>query len=82
MGACQDRADHLALLHTRAQISTRSSIWTLYTAFVIFIYQLTTALLGMARSGQETGSAATLRQLVNFGVGALAWWVFCAAANL
>ena len=57
-----------------SQISIRSTIWTLYTAFVIFIYTLTSCLLGMARSG-KTGSYITLRLLTNLLVGALTWYL-------
>ena len=57
-----------------SQISIRSSIWTLYTAFVIFIYTLTSCLLGMARSGKTDGNI-TVRLLTNLLVAALSWYL-------
>ena len=50
------------------------TIWTLYTAFGIFLYQLSSVLLVRAKVADASGRFA-LHQLVNLLTGAIAWYL-------
>ena len=50
------------------------TIWTLYTAFGIFLYQLSSALLVRAKAADQTGRFA-VHQLLNVLAGAIAWYL-------
>ena len=50
------------------------TIWTLYTAFGIFLYQLSSALLIRAKARDASGTFA-LHQLLNVLAGAIAWYL-------
>ena len=55
--------------------STLPTIWTLYTAFAIFLYQLSSALLVRSRAGDHKGRFA-MHQLLNLLFGAITWYLF------
>jgi len=56
------------------QVTPSSTIWTLSTAFGIFLYQLSSVLITNAKTGGAGNFA--LKQIINLSVGILAWYGF------